>query len=104
METRSISHRASQQHRSEMQSNKSSNSSVEQSLNEVKSQEDVELNNSNNNEASTDERTIKNQMEMLNGVSQRLISYGNFKQSQIDGELVNSGSDTAASLSNHATV
>lgn len=48
-------------------------------MNDIKSQEDVELDNSNNVESSTDERTIKNSMDMVNGVSQRLYSYGNFK-------------------------
>jgi hypothetical protein len=61
----------------------------------VKSQEDVDLNNSNNVESSTDERTIKNAMDMINGVSQRLISYGNFKQSQVTDNLVNRGNSSS---------
>jgi hypothetical protein len=58
----------------DVQSNKSSQDSHDQSLNDIGSQEDVDQNNSKADEASTDDRTIKNQLDMLNGISQRLIS------------------------------
>lgn len=70
----------------------------------MQSEDDVELNKSREKgEQSTDEKTIKNQLDLLNGVSQRLLSFGNFKQSVITEEYVSAQTDTAASTSNHAS-